>query len=229
MFQNISAEHFETVLKSGALKKDNHERCIRIFYDATKIIYYRQERLNKSQLRMNQIASALLLVGFYHSSLFRFQVSGGLAANFRDCPEEKALEYFDKHVAGKVADVSGRIIEIEDTGAASLYKDRYTGKHQVAAENYESIRGKRLPWIRHVLSGTRAIFQADEYIQGKFQRSYLYSSLASIPTQDGMKHSYFIVVVRERGNQVLRFVTAYPISSHNRFLKRMEECTPFAP
>jgi hypothetical protein len=226
MFQ-LTLERFDTLMKSGVLKKQNHERCVRIFYDAAKIIHYRQGRLDKDQLRMNQIAAALTLVEFYHSSMFRFVSSGPLACNFPDCPEDRAIAYFGNSVTGIVADAFGRKVEIEDGGMRSLYKDQHTGKHAVAAENYEPIRGKRLPWIRHTLCNTKSIFQAEATIHGKFRRSYLYSSLTSIPLAIGPADSYFVVVVVEDPNGHLRFVTAYPIDRHNKFLKRIEECTPF--
>lgn len=226
MFQ-LTIERFDTLMKSGVLKKQNHERCVRIFYDAAKIIHYRQERLDKNQLRMNQIAAALTLVEFYHSSMFRFVSSGALACNFPDCPEDKALTYYGTSVTGTVADAFDRKVEIEDGGMRSLYKEKHTGKHAVAAENYESIRGKRLPWIRHTISNTKSIYQAEATIQGKFRRSYLYTSLASVPLVVGPADRYFVVVVTEDPNGNLRFLTAYPIDRHNKFLKRIEECTPF--
>ena len=226
MFQ-LTFERFDTLMKSGALEKQNHERCIRIFYDAAKIVHYRQERFTKPQLRMNQIASALTLVEFYHSSMFRFVSSGALACNFPDCPEDKAITYFGNSVTGTVADAFGRKVEIEDGGMRSLYKEQHTGKHEVAAENYESIRGKRLPWIRHTLTNTKSVYQADATIKGKFRRSYLYASLVSVPLVVGPAVSYFVVVVSEDPNGHLRFLTAYPIDRHNKFLKRIEECAPF--
>jgi hypothetical protein len=227
VFEKLTAESFDGLLKSGVLKKDNHERCIRIFYDTTKVVHYRQDRQNKPRLKHNQISSALLLVDFYHSSMFRFTSSGALSCNFGDCPEGKALAYYGNSVVGAVADVHGRKIVIEDAGLRSLYKEKGTGKHEIDSENYESIRGKRLPWIRHVLTNSRSIYQADAYPHGKLRRSYLYASLVSIPVSGGPANTYFIVVVFENPNGLLTFVTAYPIDRHNGFLKRIEECTPF--
>jgi hypothetical protein len=161
--------------------------------------------------------------------MFRFISTGALSCNFGDCPEGKALTYFGNSVVGVVADVHARKIEIEDAGMRYLYKEKGTGKHAIDPENYESIRGKRLPWIRHVLSNSRSIYQADAYPHGKLRRSYLYASLVSIPTPSGPANAYFIVVVSENPNGLLTFVTAYPIDRHNKFLKRIEECTPFVP
>jgi hypothetical protein len=227
VFEKITPESFNVLMSSGVLKKDNHERCVRIFYDTAKVIHYRQERLNKSQLKQSQITSALLLVDFYHATMFRFQSSGALSCNFGDCPEGKALTYFGNSVVGTVADLFGRKIEIEDSGLRSLYKETGTGKHEIDPENYEESRGKRLSWIRHVLTNTKSIYKAEGHAHGKFRRSYLYASIASIPSRVGTFDSYFIVVVSENPNGLLWFVTAYPIERHNGFLKRIEECAPY--
>jgi hypothetical protein len=226
MFRTPTREDFDALMLSGVLKKDNQERCIRVFYDAAKVIHYRQERLNKSRLKMNQIASALLLVDFYHSSMFRFVSDGPLACNFGNCPEDKAVQYFGESVMGVAADVHGRNVQIEERGLISLYKEPVTGKHHVAPENYEFIRGKRLPWIRHVLRNSPSIYLAEEKARGEFRRSYLYTSLVTVPFTGGRIESYFLVVVREE-NGVLRFVTAFPIGRHNGFLARIEPCAPF--
>lgn len=214
-------------LLSVALEKDNRERCIRVFYDAAKLIHYKQVRLNKPQLKMKEIAAALMLAEFYHSSTFRFQAVGELAKNFGQCPEDKAVAYFGNEVMGTVADAYGRKIRIEESGLRSLYKEKYSGRHEIAPENYEEVRGKRLPWIRHVLQNAKSIFQVDETVFGKFRRTYLYGSIASIPLNPGMDDSYFMVVISEDPNGNLRFVTAYHIPSHNRFLSRIEPGIPF--
>jgi hypothetical protein len=214
-------------LLSGVLEKGNHERCIRIFYDAAKIVHYRQQRLNKPQLKMKEITSALLLVDFYHNSTYRFEASGELARNFGTFPEDKAVEYFEHSVMGPVKDSFGRTIKIEESGLRSIYKEKYSGKHLVASENYEEVRGKRLPWIRHVIENSKSVYQVDEFVGGKFRRTYLYTSIAAIPLKGAVNHAYFVVVVREDPNGNLWFVTAYHIQSHNRFLSRIEPAIPF--
>jgi hypothetical protein len=222
----LTPEKLFTLL-SGVLEKGNHERCIRIFYDAAKIIYYRQHRLNKPQLKMKEITSALLLVDFYHNSTFRFESSGDLARNFCTLPEDKAVEYFEHSVMGPVKDSFSRTIRIEDSGLRSIYKEKYSGKHLVAPENYEQVRGKRLPWIRHVIVNSKSVYKVDEFVGGKFRRTYLYTSIATIPLKGSADHAYFVVVVREDPNANLWFVPAYHIQSHNRFLSRIEPGIPF--
>lgn len=229
MFKQITPKNFQRLMDSGVLKKGNYERCARVFYDAIKIVHYRQERLNKPQLKMTEISSALILADFYHSLMFRFVASGDLACNFGGpYSEDKAIAYFGNSVVGTIADVHGRKVEITDDGALSLYKEKHTGKHRMAPENYEATRGKRLPWIRHVLTAAPSIFQAEGiYGRGGFQRRYLYTSIATIPLSDGAVNSYFVVVVAEKANGLLRFLTAYAVDRHNGFLKIIEESFPF--
>jgi len=222
----LTPEKLLTLL-SGVLEKGNHERCIRIFYDVAKIIHYRQQRLNKPQLKMKEITSALLLVDFYHNSTFRFESSGDLARNFGTFSEAKAVEYFEDSVMGPVKDSFGRTIKIEESGLRSIYKEKYSGKHLVAPENYEEVRGKRLPWIRYVIENSKSAYQVDEFVGGKFRRTYLYTSIATIPLKGSVDHAYFVVVVREDPNGNLWFVTAYHIRSHNRLLSRIEPGIPF--
>lgn len=113
---DLTSKKLFVLLESGVLEKGNLERCVRIFYDVAKVVHYRQIRLNKPQLKMKEIASALTLVEFYHSSTYRFEVGGELARNFGQCPEAQAVEYFEHSVMGVVADSFGRKVEIEESG-----------------------------------------------------------------------------------------------------------------
>ncbi len=151
-------EHLVQLLNSGLMSKGNSDRCVRICYDAVKIIHLRERRLKKSQLKMQEIASALTLVHFHHTRAYRFNAVGQLAENFGECPEAKALEYYEKFAMGTVTDRFGRTIMIDEDGVRSLYKEPRSGKHVVASENYEETRGKRLPWIRHVLENSLAVY-----------------------------------------------------------------------
>jgi hypothetical protein len=224
---DLTPKRLFVLLESGVLKKGNCERCIRIFYDVAKIIHYRQTRLNKPQLKMKEITSALALVDFYHSSTYRFEATGELARNFGECTEDQAVDYYGRSVMGAVADSFGRTIAIEESGLRSLYKEEHTGKHVIATENYEAVRGKRLPWIRHILEKAKSVYRVDEIVNGKFRRTYLYTAISSIPTIPRPDVAYFIVVVSEDPNGNLRFVTAYHIQRHNRFLSRIESGSPF--
>jgi hypothetical protein len=209
------------------LTKPNSERTARIFFDAAKIILCRQKELGKPSLKMKEIAAALVLVESFHSSAFRFEATGELAANFGQCPLDKALDYYEKCVMGEEIDHYGRKIKLDEDGIKSLYKDKITGKHIVSDENYEEVRGKRLPWIRHVLKNSKGIFEKEETIHGVFRRTFLYTAIVSIPIEPKPQVSYYVVVVHEGGNKELKLVTAYSMFNVNRFLKVIAVARPW--
>jgi hypothetical protein len=211
---------------SKVLTRPNAERVARVFYDAIKIVYERQKRLDKKQLKMKEVSSALILAETLHSKLLHFEASGALAALFGDCDEDKAYAYFETNVAGRVTDKLGRTVTIDEDGLRSVYKDSETGKHICTGENYESYRGKRLPWIRHVLANCDAVYVKDEKVNGKLRRSFAYPATVSVPLKDGAATEYYVLILRQRkNNNELKMVTAYSVFKRNRFLKLIE---PFA-
>lgn len=211
-------EKLKKLLDSGLLSAKNSERIARVFYDATKIVYERQKRLKKPQLKMKEVSSALILAETLHSQAFRFEATGHLAANFGKFGEDKALKYYEDNVMGTVKDIYGRDIVIDEDGMRSLYKEPESGKHIVDPENYEEGRGKRLPWIRHTLQNSPAIYLSEERISGVFRRSFIYSAIVSIPLDPKPQVSYFVAIVRERKNGTLHFITAYSMLQINKFL-----------
>ncbi len=114
-----------------------------------------------------------------------------------------------------------------------LYKEKsQKGGHAIKPENYVESRGKRLPWIRHTIGKTRAIFQVWRSIPRKGkpplrQRSFLYIARVIVRFGGGQKTSHFLVAVKEDPNKNLEFVTAFAIDRYNTFLKRIEEGEPF--
>ena len=128
-------------LMESVLSPKNAERLTRVFYDAAKIVYERQKRLNKPQLKMKEVSSALVLAETLYSQAFHFEATGVLAENFGQFSETSALDYYEKKVMGSVQDKHGRTITIDEDGMKSLYKEPATGKHHVASENYEEGRG----------------------------------------------------------------------------------------
>ena len=217
----------ELVSDHDLLTKQNAERVSRIFYDAAKVVYYRQNLLKKTQLKMKEISGALVLVENFHSNAFRFDAVGPLGQLFGECPEAKAIDYYDFHVMGKVQDSCGRTVKIGEDGMASLYKEKHTGKHVIASVNYEEVRGKRLPWIHHVLKHSKGIFEKEEMIYGTFRRTFLYTAVVSIPIEPKPQVSYYVVVVREGKNRELEFVTAYNMFILNRLWKAIATSHPW--
>src|SRR5690242_8947335 len=191
-------EELIRLLQSGRLSPKNTERAARVFYDAAKILHYRQKRLNKPQLKMKEVSSAIVLAESLHSQAFRFEATGSLAECFGgNFDEGSALNYYEQRVMGSVNDKFGRTITLDEDGMRSLYKDRQTGKHEESPDNYEQVRGKRLPWIRHTLLNSDALYVSEEIVMGQFRRSFLYSAIVSIPIKPKPQVSYYIVVVRE--------------------------------
>jgi len=219
----VPTEQLKRLIDS-LLSPKNAERLTRVFYDAAKIVYERQKRLNKPQLKMKEVSSALFLAETLHSQAFRFEATGVLAENFGEFNEASALKYYEEKVMGEVTDAHGRKVTVDEDGVKSLYKDQDSGKHIVSTENYEQGRGKRLPWIRYAIQNSEAIYVSEGTVQGSFRRAYLYTATVSIPIQPKAQVSYYIVVAREDKNGNLRLVTAYSMLKRNKFLNIIEPC-----
>lgn len=222
-------DNLNKLLSGGMLSKPNAERVTRIFRDAARLVYERQKRLHKAQLKMRDISSALILADFIHSDAFRFEVRGELAKNLGECSEADAINYYEKQVMGVVTDKFGRQIHIDEEGMRSLYKDRESNKHVVTSENYETVRGKRLPWIRHTLQNSHTVCISDERRPDGtlFRRSYLYFAIVSIPVKDQLKVSYYVVVVKEEKSGSLAMVTACGMYEWNKMLNVLEPTKPY--
>jgi len=205
------------------LSGKNADRLVRVFYDATKIVYERQKRLGKPELKMKDVASALLIAERINSIQFHFEASGVLAECFGSIDEAAALDFYQNKVIGEVVDKYQRKIAIDEDGMRSLYKEKGTGKHVVASENYEEVRGKRLPWIRYTLTNSESVYISEEIIEGSFRRSFLYTAVVSVPMTTDPQ--YYVVVVRQgKSSDDYRFLTAYTMLKRNDFLKRLEKC-----
>jgi hypothetical protein len=222
--KQVNAVALEKLLKANLLSPKNSERLIQVFYDATKIVYERQKRLNKPQLKMKEISSALLLAESLQSNLFHFDAVGPLAECFGKIDETAAWKYYEENVMGSVQDKFGRKITIDEDGIRSLYKEAVTGKHVVAPQNYEEGRGKRLPWIRHTLQNCESVYVSEEKVGGSFRRNLIYAAVASIPLQPKAQTSYYIIVIRQHKGGENKLVTAYSMFKRNRFLSIIEDC-----
>lgn len=224
--KEIELLRLRALLESSLLSKKNGERLIRSFYDAAKIVYKRQKRLKKPELKPKEISSAMLLADSLQTHMFRFQAIGPLAECFGTLDEAAALRYYEAKVMGSVTDLRGRTVQIEETGMRSLYKDAESGAHVQETEHYEQGRGKRLPWIRHTLEHSTAVYVNEETVGKSFRRSFLYTATVSIPVNDKPSQtSYYVVVTREFDGGALRFVTAYSMLKRNKFLNVIESCT----
>jgi hypothetical protein len=79
-----------------------------------------------------------------------------------------------------------------------------------------------------VIQNAKSVFRVAETVDGKFRRSYLYTAIPSIPlVSDISATAYFMVIVSEDTHTNLKFVTAYHVQNHNRFLQRIEPGVPY--
>ena len=201
----------------------NRETLIRVFYDAAKLVYYKQKLMRKNQLKPKEIAQCLETIFYRYHRDKEFLVMGDLAVNFgRDFPAEKALRYYDSNVEGTVNDTRGMAVTIDDLGMDFLYED-----HDLNGK-YIQPRGKRLPWIRHTLITSKEIYAGREYghEQYYYVTHYVIPILNEEKGETSRLHSYFMVVVRKRKDRTLGFLTAFPIDRYNQLLGKLAKLKP---
>jgi len=202
------------------LLPSNRGTALRIFYDAAKLIYYKQKQLRKPQLKQKEIAQALEAVYFHHRYDSRIRVEGPLAENFGSVfPESAALDYYEKKVEGIVVDTLGNAISVDDLGIDFLYED-----HEKSGRYLEP-RGKRLPWIKHTLATTREVYEGIEV----GHEQYYYVSHYVIPLKSPTSveiNSYFVVIIRKRRDKSRGFLTAFPVDRYNQLLGKIAKWRP---
>lgn len=220
-------EKLNRLLTSQTFSRQNKEKIARVCHDMARLVYERQKRTGKTDLGAKDISAAVILAETLHSGPYRFVAEGPLAAFFgQACDEAKALDYFGKHVMGTVKDVHGRELLIDEHGMKSLYKDPVSGGHIDTPENYEESRGKRLPWIRHTLCNSPAIYYEDEWLsKTEKRRKWLYTAIATIRHSKGEETAYYMVLMRERkSSPVPRMITAFYMDERNSFLHQIAVC-----
>ena len=220
MANNDPIKDLNGLLTSSLFSRQNAEKVARVCHDAARLVYERQKQTGKKELKTKEIAAALVLAETLHSSAYRFVAEGPLAQLFGgNCDEAKAWGYYTDHVLGSVTDKYGRNVVIDDDGIKSLYKDPESGAHDVASENYEEVRGKRLPWIRQTIENSEAVYVVEESLgRSGVRRTFLYTAIITIRLQQQEQTSYYVVAVREGKNGILRFVTAYSMFERDGFL-----------
>ncbi|MDP2905275.1 MAG: hypothetical protein Q8O22_03100 [Candidatus Omnitrophota bacterium] len=144
---------------SRLLSALNRDVALDVFYDATKVFYYKQKHRNKPQLKHKEIAQCLNLI-YYHRQKDRLvKAKDDLIENFgRSIGEKEALEYYEKKVMGKIKDCFGEEINIDELGMDFLYDG-----HEMKPDNFLEPRAKRLPWIRYKLLDKSRIFMIGFY------------------------------------------------------------------
>ena len=208
------------------LSPDNAVMALTTFKQLTQILVYRQKRLGKTVLKRNMVKQAWELLAHYHDKCFRFKCEGDLAVNLNEIPEAEAVSYYGTKVVGLVNDVLGQRITIGDVALVHLYKDG-DGNHTMRSEFYQPTRGKRLPWIRHVLTNSNSIYRTLESMPSG-ERRLIYGARVIIPLKDSKEGvEYFVVIVRRDKNGNLHFLTAYPVFEERGFLEVIESTEPY--
>jgi hypothetical protein len=224
-------------------EKPNELMLTRLFYDATKLAHcalkrktedlrIRRRRLIK--LRRAEITRLLRLIHYHYSCTPSFEVrrDHDLSQCFGwDFTETNALKFFEEFVEGTIIDRQGLRIQIDLDGMKFMYKDKQTGEHKVSSEHYSQIRGKRLPWIRHTIQKSAAIYHRfeDDDVEIMYVAEY------RVPIDgDKFEPNHWIVIVRKlRKDQAspFRFTTAFLIMprKYNSLIRRLERYEPGPP
>lgn len=165
---------------------------------------------NPLLLKEKDISNAISLVDFHLRTMEEIDVNANedLTKLFGTVSLETALKYYDEFLKrGSIKDVMGREIIFDDNGKLSLYKEHTEeGKHIPSPENYVEARGKRLPWIKSVLSETRQIYKEVE----AYWETFLYVGIFNIKINVGtmleeIQKNYFLVVTKKRKRQTFTF------------------------
>jgi hypothetical protein len=207
------------------LSPDNAGMALTSFIQISEIFRLRQLRLGKTVLNRSMVRRAWELLAYHQEKCFTFRCEGALAVNMGDIAEGEAVDYYGKHVVGKVQDAYGRTVSIADGELVHMYKDR-DERHTMESEFYQPTRGKRLPWIRHVIEKTPAVYVTSDPAPSG-ERRLIYTARAILPHPAGETTTYFVVIVRRDRNGNLHFVTAYPIFEELAFLAIIEKCDPY--
>jgi hypothetical protein len=201
---------------SRLLSAYNRDVALDVFYDATKMFYYKQKHRNKPQLKHKEIAQCLNLIYFHHQRDRLVKAKDDLIENFgRSIGEKEALEYYENKVMGKVKDCFGEGINIDELGMDFLYVS-----HEMKTVNFLEPRAKRLPWIRYTLENSREIYEKQEQNSVK----YLYVSHFEYPVHiaEAYYKTFFLVIIIKRKDGSLGFLTAFSVDRCNQFLSKLE-------
>ena len=201
---------------SRLLSAYNRDVALDVFYDATKVFYYKQKHRNKPQLKHKEIAQCLNLIYYHHQKDQLVRAKDDLIENFgRSIGEKEALEYYEKKVMGKIKDCFGEEINIDELGLDFLYDG-----HEMKPENFLEPRAKRLPWIRYTLENSREIYEKQERNSVK----YLYVSHFEYPVHitEAYYRTFFLVIIIKRKDGSLGFLTAFSVDRYNQFLSKLE-------
>ena len=165
------------------------------------------------------------LLANHHEKCFQFKCEGPLAEYLGDVSEGDAVSYYGSEVVGSLKDPLGQTIAISDGALVHLYKDG-NGDHTMESQFFQPTRGKRLPWIRHVLANSKSIYLSSEAMPSG-ERRLIYTARVIVPLKDRDVVNYFIVIGRRDKNTNLHFLTAFPVFEEVEFLEIIERTEPY--
>jgi len=187
--------------------------------------------VNPLLLKEKDISAAISLVDFHIKTMEEIEVNANedLTKLFGTVSLDEAIKYYDEFLKkGCVKDVMGREIVFDDKGKIFLYKEHTEeGRHVVSPENYVEARGKRLSWIKPVLSRTKQIYKEIE----SYWEAYLYVGIFNIKISTGtmmedIQKNHFLVVTRKEKGKPIHFVTAYFMESQLELFRHLERASP---
>lgn len=207
-------------------------------YEETLVIRRKKGRKRKFitgplLLKEKDITGVISLVDFHIKTKREIEVKPNedLSSLFGSLPLVDAVKYYDEFlVKGEIKDIMGRRIIFDEDGKSFLYKDHtQEGKHICALENYVEARGKRLPWVKLLLTSTREIYREAE----SYWETFLYVGIFKIRIDkdtiyEKEERNYFLVVIRKQSGKPMRFVTAYYMSSEFDLFKHLEKAHPLS-
>lgn len=227
------AKRFNRLFKR--FDEENIEAITLVFYDFIKIAYYHlQKKLQKNPqnthpliLKDTDVTKLLKIIHYFHTHNETHKADTyELKQCFGNFTEDDAKKFFLGCVLGDTKDLFGREIHISKDSIQFMYKDE-NEKHNIKSESYKSIRGKRLPWIRHTIKNSTNIYTR---IDKKSYREIMYINKYKIEVPDKQwREGYWVVIVKKRKKDKMspyQFKTAFSVTKYNSLLSRLAKYLP---
>lgn len=216
-------EMFLDVLRSH--KSDDEKNIRVIFYFATKLLLCRSE-LTEKILKRKEICQAVEVVRTHLDAGFCYESVGLLPQNLE---HSEAIDYYGKSVQGAIKDFHGREVLIDEEGLEFLFKDPKTHKHDpdMKPDNYQPPRGRRLPWLRDIISKSHEIYE--HYELQRQETIYYYAARVTIKTLSRSIVNYFLIVTYKKKGQPITFKTAYFMEDRLDFFRAICQGRLFVP
>jgi len=209
----------------------------RLFYDILRLAYYQRERKTigtsvkqgrEVVLSRKEMARLLELGCYHHLRTQCFTANHELTQCFgSNFGVDDAWKFYEHYLEDRsFQDRFGRSILMGDEGIKFMYKDRETERHTISQENYLPSRGKRLPWIKHVIVNSTETYERIDRddLELMFMNEY------SIDIGEGKTDNcYWVLIARKYSKDQhgpFRFKTAFPIFRYNDVLRRLTEYRP---